>query len=167
MTYLTLQLDAQYHFFSCMRMVLLSITWVGGTNGSALTLVRCHALIRRGAADNLWFDIPLFTFHVASLRSAIPPFPFTGLALGVVSSHPNRKIKTKRKNKLVSLLSTVHPKPELGEREKSTSNLYYNKHNGGVNIFDQMYSYYTCRKQTRCCPLCVFMRLVTIAVLNL
>lgn len=130
-----------------MRMFLLSITWVGGTNGSALILVRCHALIRRGAADNLWFDIPPFTFHVAILRSAITPFPFTGLALGVLYHLIlTEKLKLNRKTNLFSLLSTVHPKPELGEREKSTSNLYYNKHNGGMNIIDQMCSYYTCRK---------------------
>lgn len=68
-------------------------------------------------------------------------------------------------DKIVSLLSTVHPKPQFGEREKSTALLYYNKHKGGVATFDQLCSYYTCSWRTRRWPLCVLFWMRTSSIL--
>ena len=71
-----------------------------------------------------------------------------------------------KKDKVVTLLSTLHHSIEFGHKNKSTLLLYYNKHKGGVDTCDQLCANYSCSRQTRRWTICIFLGILNIACMN-
>lgn len=69
-------------------------------------------------------------------------------------------------DKTVALLSTLHHDFEIGAKNKATALLYYNKHKGGVDTFDQLCANHNCGRQTRRWPVCIFLGMLNIACIN-
>lgn len=70
-------------------------------------------------------------------------------------------------NKQVLLLSTQHnrDKATSGYQNKPNMIIDYNRTKGGVDVFDQMVSIYSCSRQTRRWPMVVFYNLLDVAAL--
>lgn len=70
-------------------------------------------------------------------------------------------------NKQVVLLSTQHSTAEIVETRSKKPQMIidYNKTKGGVDVFDQMVSVYSCSRQTNRWPMVVFYNLLDVAAL--
>lgn len=73
--------------------------------------------------------------------------------------------KTK-KEKNVLLLSSRHHTQTISKRKKPEILHYYNTHKGGVDIFDQLCAKYSCSRKTRRWPVCFFMWMLNMIVVN-
>ena len=73
-----------------------------------------------------------------------------------------------KKNKTVSLLSSLHVRPEIssGEKKKPEIIRFYNQHKVGVDVFDQMSRLYSCHSASRRWPLAVWANMLDIAGIN-
>lgn len=74
-----------------------------------------------------------------------------------------------KKNKVVTLLSTMHHDAVINEdsaKKKPEIIEFYNKTKGGVDHMDQMVGNYTCKRQTRRWRFAVFSNMLDIAALN-
>lgn len=77
-------------------------------------------------------------------------------------------ICTKKKNKAVNVLSTLHYTcgvDEQSEKRKPFAILDYNANKSGVDTMDQMLGTYTCKRSTKRWPLAMFYNMVDVAAL--
>ncbi len=73
-----------------------------------------------------------------------------------------------KRNKTVSLLSSLHARPEIsrGEKKKPEVIRFYNENKVGVDVFDQMARLYSCHSASRRWPLAVWSNILDIAGIN-
>ena len=68
-----------------------------------------------------------------------------------------------RKNKLVTVLSTMHHDEEVGgEKLKPAIILHYNANKSGVDNMDKLAITFTCRRKCNCWPLALFFNLIDV-----
>ena len=73
---------------------------------------------------------------------------------------------SKTSKKLVLLLSSQHPQPNIGSQGKPEIIEFYNATKGGVDTFDQMCSVNFCSRKTRRWPLCILYGMLNAANVN-
>lgn len=72
-----------------------------------------------------------------------------------------------KKNKVVCLLSTMHPDKGVNQNNNKPFMIeHYNQTKGGVDTMDQMCSVRSCSRKTKRWPLCIFYDLVNIGGVN-
>lgn len=72
-----------------------------------------------------------------------------------------------KKNKVVTLLSTMHQGSSINEKTKKPELIMtYNDTKGGVDSFDQMCNNANCGRKTKRWPLCFFYNMINVATIN-
>lgn len=71
-----------------------------------------------------------------------------------------------KKNKLVTLISTLHDDDTINVSGKPEIILNYNNTKGAVNTFDQMCQYHNCGRKTKRWSQCIFYNMINIACIN-
>ncbi|KAK3894878.1 hypothetical protein Pcinc_001374 [Petrolisthes cinctipes] len=158
----------------------------GSTQGQFLTekLIEGYTGAGRTITTDNWFtSLPLAmnllqedTHLVGTMRPKpyVPREAITSKADRLIGSslflHDNNvtllSYKAK-KDKNVLLLSTRHHTQTISGRKNKPEILhYYNKHKGGVDVFDQLCAKYSCSRKTRRWPVCFFMGMVNMTTVN-
>ncbi|XP_023189246.1 piggyBac transposable element-derived protein 4-like [Xiphophorus maculatus] len=73
-----------------------------------------------------------------------------------------------KRNKNVSLLSTLHKTAEISDREDKKPDIIldYNCNKGGVDNLDKVIGMYNCRRMTALCPLVIFHNIIDVSSYN-
>ena len=73
---------------------------------------------------------------------------------------------SKTKKKMVLLLSSMHTQPNLGVTGKPEIIEFYNFTKGGVDSFDEVCAQYSCGRETKRWPLCLFYWMLNASCIN-
>lgn len=70
------------------------------------------------------------------------------------------------KNKRVQLISTLHHRPSVIEKNRTDIQMFYNATKGGVDAFDQLCTKTSCSRTTNRWPLCLCFGIINLAYAN-